>query len=136
MYTQLCSWDNLLLAYRQAAKGKRGKGAVAAFEYRLEDNLVALREELMSRCYRPGGYTSFFIHEPKRRLISAAAFRDRVVHHALCNVVQPRFDRVQVCVRGWINHARFGNTVGLRSAVLGGCGFVRRRELEAQDEKD
>ena len=37
----------------------------------------------------PGGYTSFFIHEPKRRLISAAPFRDRVVHHALCNTIEP-----------------------------------------------
>jgi len=54
---------------------------------------MCLREELCGRTYVPGGYHSFFIHEPKRRLISAAAFRDRVVHHALCNVIQPLFER-------------------------------------------
>lgn len=93
MYTQLCSWENLLLAYRKAAKGKRGQPSVAAFEYHLEDNLLALQDELLAQTYRPGAYHSFYIHEPKRRLISAAPFRDRVVHHALCNQIEPLFER-------------------------------------------
>jgi retron-type reverse transcriptase len=93
VYAQLCSWDNLLLAYRQAAKGKRGLAPAAAFEYRLEDNLIALQQELLSQTYQPGAYASFYIHEPKRRLISAAPFRDRVVHHALCNLIEPLFER-------------------------------------------
>jgi formylglycine-generating enzyme required for sulfatase activity/energy-coupling factor transporter ATP-binding protein EcfA2 len=89
MYAELCSWDNLILAYRRASKGKRGHPSVAAFEHRLEDNLLRLQAELLARTYRPGLYTSFYIHEPKRRLISAAPFRDRVVHHALCNLIEP-----------------------------------------------
>jgi RNA-directed DNA polymerase len=93
IYRQLCSWDNLLLAYRLASKGKRGHACVAAFEYRLEDNLVRLQGELVARTYTPGRYNSFYIHEPKRRLISAAPFRDRVVHHALCNLIEPAFER-------------------------------------------
>ena len=93
IYPYLCSWPNLLLAYRKAARGKRGKAAVAAFEYRLEDNLLQLQRELSDRSYRPGPYTSFYVHDPKRRLISAAPFRDRVVHHALCNVIEPLFER-------------------------------------------
>ncbi|MBC7233297.1 MAG: RNA-dependent DNA polymerase [Chloroflexi bacterium] len=93
LYEQLCSWDNLLLAYRKAAKGKRGLPPVAAFEYLLEDNLVALQQRLMEQSYEPSPYSSFYIHEPKRRLISAAPFRDRVVHHALCNVIEPLFER-------------------------------------------
>ncbi len=93
MYGQLCSWDNLLLAYQRASKGKRGHPNVAAFEYRLEDNLLCLQEELRSKTYRPGPYDSFYIHEPKRRLISAAPFRDRVVHHALCSLIEPIFER-------------------------------------------
>ena len=93
MYTQLCSWDNLWLAYRKAAKGKRGLVPAAAFEYRLEDNLLALQRELRDQTYRPGAYTNFYIHESKRRLISAAPFRDRVVHHALCNLITPVFER-------------------------------------------
>lgn len=93
MYDRLCSWENLFHAYRRASKGKRGSPAVAAFEHRLGDELATLREELVGGSYRPTGYTSFQIHEPKRRLISAAAFRDRVVHHALCVQIEPMFER-------------------------------------------
>ncbi|OQW94991.1 MAG: hypothetical protein BWK77_08295 [Verrucomicrobia bacterium A1] len=93
MYERLSSWENLLLAFRKAARGKRSRPAVAAFEHRLEDNLLAVQAELRARDYRPGGYESFYIHEPKRRLISAAPFRDRVVHHALCNLLDPLFER-------------------------------------------
>ena len=49
---------------------------------------------MKSRNYRPGEYTHFYIHEPKKRKISAAPFRDRVVHHALCNVIEPVFERI------------------------------------------
>jgi len=93
MYRRLCSWDNLQLAYRKASKGKRGQPNVAAFEHRLEDNLLRLQAELLAFHYTPGAYHSFYIHEPKRRLISAAPFRDRVVHHALCNLIEPVFER-------------------------------------------
>lgn len=93
MYDHLCNWDNLLLAYRRASKGKRGHANVAAFEHRLEDNLLSLQADLTSQAYMPGAYRSFYIHEPKRRLISAAPFRDRVVHHALCNLIEPAFER-------------------------------------------
>jgi retron-type reverse transcriptase len=93
MFAKLSSWENLLLAFRRAAKGKRGRPNVAAFEYRLEENLLELQEELCTRTYRTRPYTSFYIHEPKRRLISAAPFRDRVVHHALCNLIEPIVER-------------------------------------------
>jgi RNA-directed DNA polymerase len=66
---------------------------VAAFEHKLEDNVHRLRTRLRARRYQPEPYISFYIHEPKRRLISAAAFKDRVVHHALCNVIEPIFER-------------------------------------------
>ncbi|HEV7509442.1 MAG TPA: reverse transcriptase/maturase family protein [Thermoanaerobaculia bacterium] len=93
MYTALTSWENLLLAFREASRGKRRHPHVAAFEHRLEDQLIGLQAELVARSYRPGSYSSFFIHEPKRRLISAAPFRDRVVHHALVQVIEPIFER-------------------------------------------
>lgn len=81
------------MATRKAVKGKRGKEAAARFETSLPDSLVVLRDQLKTGVYQPEPYKSFLIHEPKRRLISAAAFRDRVVHHALCNVIEPIFDR-------------------------------------------
>jgi RNA-directed DNA polymerase len=101
LYPQVYSFENLYLAYRKARRGgKRKHDAVAAFEYRLEDNLWALHAELRDRTYCPGPYRNFVVGPwrrgrlwaPKRRLISAAPFRDRVVHHALCNVIQPIFE--------------------------------------------
>jgi RNA-directed DNA polymerase len=105
MYARIYSWDNLRLAHREAARGKRGKPAAASFEYNLADRLLELQHELTTRTYQPGPYHSFYIHEPKRRLISAAPFRDRVVHHALCNVIEPIFER------GFI-HDSYANRVG------------------------
>ncbi len=93
MFEQLTSFQNLHLAFKKAAAGKRGKFYAATFEHRLEDNLIELQQELRAQSYHPGTYTSFFVHEPKRRLISAAPFRDRVVHHALCNVIGPVFEK-------------------------------------------
>ena len=58
----------------------------------LEHELLRLERELLDGSYRPGGYSTFEVREPKRRFISAAPFRDRVVHHALCAVVAPIFE--------------------------------------------
>lgn len=91
-FASLCAWDNLWLACRKAAKGKRGHVPAADFEHQVADKLVKLQEILRDRSYRPGAYHHFYIHEPKRRKISAAPFRDRVVHHALCNLIEPVFD--------------------------------------------
>ena len=93
LYPQVCSWENLYAAWRKARKGKRGREPAAAFEFDLEGNLIALQRELEAKTYCPGPYHSFYIHDPKRRLISAAPFRDRVAHHALCNVIEPPFER-------------------------------------------
>lgn len=93
LYPQVHAWENLLLAHRKAARGKRGRDPAAGFELDLADGLVRLRDALRDRSYRPGAYHSFWIREPKRWLISAAPFRDRVVHHALCNVIEPFFER-------------------------------------------
>lgn len=93
LYPQVYDWENLLLAWRKARKGKRGQAPAATFELDAAHHLLELQAELAEQRYQPGGYVSFTIHEPKRRLISAAPFRDRVVHHALCNVIEPFFER-------------------------------------------
>ena len=93
LYPQITSFENLYWAYRAARKGKRGNLSVAQFERRQEEELFALQDALQEQTYTPGGYHSFYIHEPKRRLISAAPFRDRVVHHALCQVIEPIWER-------------------------------------------
>ncbi|MBM3853527.1 MAG: RNA-dependent DNA polymerase [Verrucomicrobia bacterium] len=93
LYSRLTSFENLYLAYLNAARGKRGHPDVAEFDYRFEANLFDLQDELQNKTYSPGGYYSFYIRDPKRRLVSAAPFRDRVVHHALCQIIEPIFER-------------------------------------------
>ena len=93
LYAQVCDFENLYWAYRDARRGKRNAQAVAAYEFAEEENLMQLQEELRSKTYQPGEYRHFYIHEPKRRKISAAPFRDRVAHHALCRIIEPIFER-------------------------------------------
>ncbi len=89
----LASWGNLFAAADKARRGKRRRPDVEAWWMRRETELAALREELRSGSYRPGPYHFFEIREPKRRVIAASPFRDRVVHHALCNLLAPVMER-------------------------------------------
>jgi len=93
LYPQICDFGNLYTAYRAARRGKRDKAQVFNFEFDAESELVRLQDELVCKTYRPGEYTNFRLNDRKRRLISAAPFRDRVVHHALCNLIEPIFER-------------------------------------------
>ncbi len=99
LWPQIIAFENLLRAARQAQRGKRFRPNVLAFNYRLETELHLLRAELVHRTYRPGPYRTFSILEPKPRLIAAAPYRDRVIHHALCNVICP------ICERSFIPHS-------------------------------
>ena len=87
LFASIVSFDNMLLAAKKAQCGKRFRDNVAVFNLNLERNLLILRQELLHQTYQPGEYRSFYIYEPKKRLISAAPYRDRVVHHALCNIL-------------------------------------------------
>jgi retron-type reverse transcriptase len=89
LWPAITAFPNLLQAHYQAQKGKRYRQNVLAFNHNLESELLCLKDELLTQTYQPGPYRTFEIVEPKRRLISAAPYRDRVVHHALCNVIVP-----------------------------------------------
>ena len=93
LWEGMISFESLLEAAEKAQRGKRFRPAVARFHFTLERELLVLREELASKRYRPGPYRSFHIYEPKQRLISAAPYRDRVVHHALTAALEPIFER-------------------------------------------
>lgn len=93
LWHQIIDWDNLLLASRYAQRGKKFRDNVLAFNYNREQELLQLQAELKQKTYQPGSYKTFNIYEPKPRLISAAPYRDRVVHHALCNVIVPLIER-------------------------------------------
>jgi retron-type reverse transcriptase len=92
LWSQVIAFENLWLAYQKARRGKRYGEPAACFDLNAEENILLLQRELTEQAYRPGAYHHFYIHEPKKRKISAAPFRDRVVHHALVNVLEPIYE--------------------------------------------
>lgn len=93
LFEQVVSFGNLLGAARDALLGRRLRQPGASFYANLEHEVVDLQSELASETYEPGDYHYFRIHEPKERVVAAAPFRDRVVHHAIVRVVKPLFEK-------------------------------------------
>ena len=93
LFPIVASFDALVSATRRAVRGKRRVPGAARFMAGLETHCLAIERALVNRTWQPGGYTVFRVDDPKPRRISAAPFRDRVVHHALCHVIGPIFDR-------------------------------------------
>lgn len=91
---QIADIDNLRDAYRKTASGKRMTFGFLEFKEYAESNLLLVQQELLDGGYRIGEYRQFTVFEPKARLISALDFKDRLVQHALCNVVAPIFERL------------------------------------------
>src|SRR5436305_5319910 len=92
-WPQVVAWENLVRAYRKCRRRKRYQPDAAVFDFAWEARLVDLRRRLDAGTYQPGPYRHFTIFEPKRRTISAAPFADRVVHHAIINVLEPLYER-------------------------------------------
>lgn len=92
LWLELCSFRNLELAYKKARKGKTTKDYVILFENNLYPNLHELRQELLFHYYRPRPLQTFILRDPKTRKISKSEFRDKVIHHALCNIIEPIFE--------------------------------------------
>lgn len=92
LFNQLCSYENLELAFEKARKRKTLKKYVIDFEKNLKNNLLKLQSEIIFHIYKPKPLETFIIRDPKTRKISKSDFRDRIVHHAICNVIEPIFD--------------------------------------------
>ncbi len=93
LFDQLCHYDNLYGAYWNARKGKTQRKYVLDFEEKLQENLLRLQQELQSQSYHPKPLETFILRDPKTRKISKSDFQDRIVHHALCNVIEPILKR-------------------------------------------
>jgi len=92
LFERIADFGALHAAAKRAVLGKRRKPGASAFFANLEGEVLALERQLRDGSYRPGRYVVIEVHDPKKRLVSAAPFRDRVVHHAVCAVVQPLFE--------------------------------------------
>jgi RNA-directed DNA polymerase len=107
---QIANIDNLYLAYHKASRGKKYSAGHLAFVQHLSANLAMLRDAIIDGTYRPSEPRVFWVHEPKLRQISALPFADRVVQHALCNVIEPVFEQIflpnsYACRKGKGTHA-------------------------------
>jgi len=92
-YEKIASYNNLNLAYEKARINKSKKDYVIDFEKNLNINIKSLRTELLLNYYQPMPLKTFILRDPKTRKISKSDFRDRVIHHALVNVIEPIFDK-------------------------------------------
>jgi retron-type reverse transcriptase len=93
LFSSIVSFENLVSAYKTFRRGKLFRNDVLAFDYRYEYELLDLERELLEKTYFPAKPKRFIIHEPKKRQIVAAQVRDRIVHHALCRVIEPVFEK-------------------------------------------
>ncbi len=92
-FNDIISPENLLIAWKEFIKGKRGKKDVQEFMLNLAENLNSLHEDLKNRTYSHGAYTHFRVMDPKLRDIHKATVRDRLLHHAVYRILYPHFDR-------------------------------------------
>jgi RNA-directed DNA polymerase len=93
LYPKIYNLSNLMIAWRKARKGKTKKIYVMEFEKDTLSNLIKLQKELKYQTYIPNPLKTFILRDPKTRKISKSAFRDRIVHHAIHNVLEPIFEK-------------------------------------------
>jgi RNA-directed DNA polymerase len=113
LWSEIISFENLLRSSRKAQLGKRYRDNVLEFNDQLEPNLFQLQTQLQNQTYQPGAYRTFEIFEPKPRIISAAPYRDRVIHHALCAIIAPIFERTFID-QSYANRVGYGTHRALR----------------------
>ncbi len=94
LYKKLCNYKNLLSAFKKARKGKSKRDYVINFESELQKNLKCLQEDLINKTYFPSNLKKFIIRDPKTRTIHASIFRDRIVHHAIVNILNPIYEKI------------------------------------------
>jgi len=113
LWDTVVDFDNLLLAAKKAQKGKRYYPNVLKFNFNFESEILKIQRELKQQTYEPGLYRTFEIKQPKPRMISAAPYRDRIVHHALCNIISPILEK-HLIFDTYANRIGFGSHKALK----------------------
>jgi RNA-directed DNA polymerase len=121
LLSQVASYANLHRAFRVCARGKRRSPGYQKFLSRYSDELVSISKELLSERFTWSPYRTFTVHDPKARIISAPEFRDRVVHTAICRLIEPFIEAklsksVFACRKGY----------GNRNAVIELCASLKK----------
>ena len=93
LFNQIISYENVRLAWIKARRHKTSKNVVKNFSKNVNKNLLIVQKNLKSKPAILSSYSQFTIYEPKERLISVVPFIDRVMHHAIMNVLEPVFEK-------------------------------------------
>jgi len=127
LFEKIVTFENLTLAAEKTLSGHKHKPAAARFHFNLETELFSLQEELSSGAWRPRPYRTFTVYEAKPRQICASEIRDRVVHHAVCNILDPIFECRMI-------HETYACRVGkgAHAAVRRAQQFMRRADYSLQ----
>jgi len=94
LYEKTYSIENLISSFVKARKGKTKKDYIINFESNLNKNLRQLQLELKNKIYKPHRLKKFIVCDPKTRTIHASIFRDRIVHHAVVNILKPIYEKI------------------------------------------
>jgi retron-type reverse transcriptase len=133
LFENIISLENLYNAYIKARRGKSERKEVLKFTYNLEKELFKLQNQLINGEYKIGKYRRFIIFEPKKREISALPFRDRVVQHAICNIIEPIFEKKFIhdsyaCRKGKGSHAGLKR---LRKFLIKGDFYILKCDIKS-----
>ncbi|MEO5358732.1 MAG: reverse transcriptase domain-containing protein [Nitrospirae bacterium YQR-1] len=120
LFNPITDFRNLYIAFKKAFKGTNRTEECLAFHFNMEKELLQLQKELKEKSYKPGEYKNFKIYEPKERIISVALFRDRVVHHAIVNIMEPVYEKVFI-----YNSYATRKNKGTHKAILKAQIFIR-----------
>lgn len=95
---KIANFENLCKAFDECSQGKRSKCGYRNFIFNYGEKLLCIEDELMrTGNYKWGAYRKFYVHDPKKRLVMAAPFRDRIVHTAMHRILEPQFDKTLGC---------------------------------------
>jgi retron-type reverse transcriptase len=137
LWEKIVNFENLYMAHRSAAKGKRFRHEVLAFSDYLEDNLFDLLDDMRNGTYTVGDYREFYVYEPKKRLVMALPYRDRVAQWAIYRVINPLFTKGYIedsfaCVDGRGIHSaakRLQHFAQLVTRKNGGGGYFLKLDV-------
>lgn len=93
-YNQIYTFYNLLKAFKKAKKGSKKNRKILQYSFKVEKNLLELKQKIQNKNYQPTPYQYFEVYFPKNRVISVATFEDRIVHHALINILEPMYEKI------------------------------------------
>jgi len=108
----ISDFSHLLKSYHLAKIGHTKKGPILRFSFYLERELIQLSHEIDKKSYKPKPKKPFLVFEPKQRKIFESHFRDRVVHHAVCSIINPNFEKRSLPV-SYACRKGFGNLKAL-----------------------